>query len=50
MKHDLIDLHRVAQDGSRIRASVGAASFRNAETLERLLSEARAHLIEVTRD
>jgi len=23
MKHDLIDLHRVAQDGTRIRASVG---------------------------
>ena len=29
MKHDLIDLHRVAQDGTRIRASAGAASFRS---------------------
>jgi hypothetical protein len=27
MKHDLIDLHRVAQDGTRIRAFTGAASF-----------------------
>jgi transposase len=49
MKHDLIDLHRVAQDGTRIRASAGAASFRSGDTLERLMSEARAHLVEVTR-
>jgi len=49
MKHDLIDLRRVAQDGTRIRASAGAASFRSGETLERLMSEARAHLVEVTR-
>ena len=48
MKHDLIDLRRVAQDGTRIRASAGAASFRSGETLERLMSEARAHLVEVT--
>jgi transposase len=49
MKHDLIDLHRVAQDGTRIRASAGAASFRSGETLERLMTSARAHLVEVTR-
>jgi len=49
MKHDLIDLHRVAQDGTRIRASAGAASFRSGDTLERLMTEARAHLVEVTR-
>jgi transposase len=49
MKHDLIDLHRVAQDGTRIRASAGAASFRSGDTLERLMLEARAHLVEVTR-
>jgi hypothetical protein len=49
MKHDLIDLRRVAQDGTRIRASAGAASFRSGETLERLMLEARAHLVEVTR-
>jgi len=51
MKHDLIDLQRVAQDGdgTRIRAWAGAASFRSGETLERLMTEARAHLVEVTR-
>jgi transposase len=49
MKHDLIDLHRVAQDGTRIRASAGAASFRSGETLERLMRSARTHLVEVTR-
>ena len=49
MKHDLIDLHRVAQDGTRIRASAGAASFRSGEALERLMLDARAHLVEVTR-
>ena len=49
MKHDLIDLPRVAQDGTRIRASAGAASFRTGDTLERLMTEARAHLVEVTR-
>jgi len=49
MKHDLIDLHRVAQDGTRIRASAGAASCRSGESLERLMLEARAHLVEVTR-
>jgi hypothetical protein len=49
MKHDLIDLHRVTQDGTRIRASAGAASFRSGETLERLMLSARAHLVEITR-
>ena len=53
MKHDLIDLHRVlhrvAQDGTRIRASAGAASVRSGESLERLMLSARAHLVEVTR-
>jgi transposase len=39
-----IDLDRVAQDGMRVRASAGAASFRRRETLERLLQEARAEV------
>ena len=38
----LIDLDRVAQDGMRVRASAGAASFRRRETLEKLLREAQA--------
>jgi transposase len=36
----LIDLERIAQDGMRVRASAGAASFHRRETLERLLREA----------
>jgi transposase len=50
MKHELVVLHRVAQDGTRVRADAGAASFRRAQTLEALMSEARAHLEAVTRD
>jgi transposase len=42
----LVDLERVAQDGVRVRASAGAASFRRRETLEKLLQEAQ---IEVQR-
>jgi transposase len=41
-KQGLVDLDRVAQDGIRVRASAGAASFRRRETLERLLHEAQA--------
>jgi transposase len=48
MKHALIDLHRVAQDGTRIRASAGASSFRSAHRLDLLMIEARAHLAAVT--
>jgi transposase len=40
----LIDLDRVAQDGMRVRASAGAASFHRRETLERLLQEAQAEV------
>ena len=39
-----IDLDRIAQDGMRVRASAGAASFRRRETRERLLQEAQAEL------
>jgi hypothetical protein len=50
MRQDLVDLSRVAQDGSRVRASAGAASFRREATLEALMQEARAHLEQVTRE
>jgi transposase len=40
----LVDLDRVAQDGMRVRASAGAASFRRRETLEKLLQEAQAEV------
>ena len=36
----LVDLNRVAQDGTRVRASAGAASFRRKPTLEACLLEA----------
>ena len=50
MKQDLVDLSRVAQDGTRVRASAGAASFRREQTLEDLMRVARQHLEEVTRE
>lgn len=39
-EQDLVDLNRVAQDGMRVRASAGAASFRRRPTLEQCLQEA----------
>jgi len=50
MKQELVDLRRVAQDGTRVRASAGAASFRRAQTLDALMQEAREHLVAVTRE
>ncbi len=45
MKQKLVTLKRVAQDGVRVRASAGAASFRRGSTLrERCLNEARAQV------
>jgi transposase len=39
-EQDLVDLNRVAQDGMRVRASAGAASFHRQRTLEEHLQEA----------
>jgi transposase len=50
LQQDLVDLTRVAQDGTRVRASAGAASFRRGATLQALMAEARAHLEAVTRE
>jgi transposase len=50
MKQELVDLSRVAQDGTRVRASAGAASFRREQTLQALMQEAREHLEAVTRE
>ena len=44
-----VALKRVAQDGMRIRASAGAASFRRGATLERCLEEARAQVEKLKR-
>ena len=40
----LVDLNRVAQDGMRVRASAGAASFRRRPTLEEALAQAEAQV------
>ena len=40
-EQDLVDLNRVAQDGMRVRASAGAASFHRRGTLEQHLHEAQ---------
>ncbi len=40
----LVDLKRTAQDGVRVRASAGAASFRRKPTLQKCLQEAEAHM------
>ena len=50
MQQKLVELSRVAQDGTRVRASAGAASFRRGETLHTLMEQARQHLEEVTKD
>src|SRR5262249_27888845 len=44
MTEGLVDLERVAQDGMRVRASAGAASFRRKPTLEEALAEAEAQV------
>lgn len=40
MQQGLVEIDRVAQDGMRVRASAGAASFRRQKTLEECLVEA----------
>lgn len=50
MQRNLVDLSRIAQDGTRVRASAGASSFRRAQTLQELMEQARQHLEEVTRE
>lgn len=40
----LVTLHRVAQDGTKVRANAGAASFKRKKTLHKLLKEAKQQL------
>lgn len=47
---EVISLKQVAQDGMRVRASAGAASFRRQETLERCLEEAREQVARLVRE
>jgi transposase len=44
LEQGLVSLNRVAQDGMKVRASAGAASFRRKPTLEECLREAEAQL------
>ena len=46
MAADVVPLERVAQDGMRVRASAGAASFRRQETLDACLEAARVRVAE----
>ena len=50
MAADAIRLKHVAQDGMRVRASAGAASFRGEEGLEKCLEEARAQVKRLARE
>ncbi|MBC9878470.1 IS1182 family transposase [Bradyrhizobium sp. INPA01-394B] len=49
-KAGLVDLDTLAQDGVRIRASAGAASFRREATLDRHLATAQAVVDELRRE
>jgi transposase len=44
MQQQLVTLDRVAQDGMKVRASAGAASFRRRATLEDHLAEAQRQI------
>ncbi len=44
MAEGLVDLNRVAQDGMRVRAGAGAASFRRRPTLDEALAQAEAQV------
>jgi transposase len=40
----LVEVRRIAQDGTRVRAGAGTKSFKKRETIERALQQAEAHL------
>lgn len=50
MQQELVTLDRVAQDGMKVRASAGAASFRRKPTLEEHLAEAREQIEALKRE
>jgi transposase len=43
----LVKVYRISQDGTRVRACAGAASFRRATRLQQLLQEAQEHVREL---
>jgi transposase len=50
MAQGLVQLQRVAQDGMRVRADAGAASFRRQSTLERCLEQAQEQVESLRRE
>jgi transposase len=50
MQEGLVTLDRVAQDGMKVRASAGAASFRRRETLEELLGQAKQQIDDLKKE
>jgi transposase len=44
---NLVKVHRISQDGTRVRACVGAASYRGEDRLNQLLKEAQDHVKEL---
>lgn len=47
IEEDLVDIYRIAQDGTRVRASAGTGSFRRLGSLEAALAAAKEHLKQV---
>lgn len=50
MKEGVVQLRRVAQDGMKVRASAGAASFRRRQSLERCRKEAEEQVRKLRRE
>ena len=47
VEQGLVAVHRISQDGTRVRACAGSGSFRRGATLNKLLEEAGAHVAEL---
>ena len=47
VEQGLVTVHRVSQDGTRVRACAGSSSFRRKARLEQRLGEAAAHVAEL---
>lgn len=50
MKQGVVDLKRIAQDGTKVRANAGSSSFRREKKLEECLKEAKEHLSELLKE
>jgi transposase len=50
MKQGVVEIDRVAQDGTRVRASAGTSSYRRGKTLSECLKKAQQHLKSIQKD